>query len=294
MKNSIFYLLVLMLCFASCKQTNEEKVVNENESTEIAAINKVVTDQTTSNPCTDPWDGSNCYCSLEIFPEAAFVWQSSWISYYNYDLNTRKLRDKGLYSNSPQTYFDSETMIKLHREIKDEANAGVLISYITTDNASIDTPPGLAIQNIVDCAVVPGGEIIFVPSGTKLGEEYSTDQGQLDKMTANWLSQNEKNDNVYSIAEGYIYSWEALMNNGRNKNATDIGISANFGLRTLEPGEEDNFKKNPRTMTKAIGKTGSVVYVNVLYFGIEEQNPDGTFSTMLNFAKPCPIYCGDY
>lgn len=296
MKNSIFYCLVLLLIVASCKQDNKEADTSTEES-----VKKEVASKSESRPVV-----TECFSDQKILPEAAFLWQGGWIYLYNFDLFSKEEGDA--YKKSPQTFFDETVMTILYNEVaeEDRANAGVLISYISTPQAANDsfmTPPGLAIQNIVDCNKASGGTIYIYPyqgiNGAKLGEPYNgnpelSNQSDLDVLKQNWVNQittpSEKR-NVYSLTESYIHSWKSLMDNGIGKNATDIGISVNLGLRTLEPGEEDDFPTNPGSNPDGTAGAGAIVYVNVLYFGGTEWKNDDSFPYMDNFARPCPIYC---
>jgi len=280
MKNSILYLLISFLIFTSCKQQNEEKAIVETN-----VVPEVVDQQ---DDCSGDWDPetNNCLCSLQIYGETAFIWQSSWVSYYNYNFDTMK--EDGTYDNSPSFNFNSSDMNTLYKEITDSENSGVLISYIiATPNNEDPQIPGLAIQNIVNCAVDPNGSIFvyyFLESQFNGGDpEGIITQQQLDGYKANWLDANNNNDQVFTIAEGYIYSWSSL----NSINATTEGMTISYGLRTLESGEEAGFIQQGNSD----GRTGSIVYCNIIYGGKSETNADGTSTMLHDFARPCPVYC---
>jgi len=266
----------------------------ESPSKEVTS-DVISTEGTSTNDCTGAWDPelNNCFCSEQIFPETAWMWQSSWVSYYNYDFTTNQ--EGSTYSNSPSFNIASAEMSTLYLEIADATNAGVLISYIIDQNETVPIP-GIAIQNVVNCAVDPDGSIFvvyYLPSQFNGGDfEGIITQSQLNSLQANWVSLNETNaSEVFSIAEGYINSWDSLKPANNSVDATQTGITISYGLRTLEPGEEDNFLANPNA--EPAGMTGSIVYCNILYFGADEsaKNADGANTMLLDFAKPCPTYC---
>lgn len=283
MKNSIFYYLVLSLIVISCKQESDNKTKVSTETVTIEAEG--------SEGDTSGFDGTNCFSSNRIYGETAYMWQAGWVSYYNEYFPESEPRP-----NSPEIKFGSKKMQNLYDEAKQygvPANEmGVIITYIMEDDQP-DSFPYLAIQSIVNCTVVEGG-LIYYKSPTELLDYGPAD---LNGLKQNWLNFLDPNY-VFSVAEAYMYSWEALVTDG---DARESGIAVNYGLRTLGLGEEEDFPSYDAAMENTEGTTeenvdgivGSVVYCNVLYFQGDESDAsaDGSGIALLDFARPCPAYC---
>ena len=256
MKYSILIFTTTLLFTYSC-QPSENKVQN-------AASHSVVTNADTL---------AECFSSSQIYNETAFLWQASWVTYYNQFRN-------GNYLNSPQINFEENLLNQMNAQVLSEADAGVMIWYVMlSENDSI---PSLAVQNTISCIPDTNSIIILAPGNGSANSTISHDD--LRTYRTNWRQSSENNLDVFTPIYGYNYSWTSLRTLLDGNSQAD-GIFINYGLRTIGP-EETYYGTSPFT-----DKTGSVVYCNVLYNSDEEGNP---LAFLLDFAMPCPTYCGTF
>jgi len=259
MKHSLSYCLILYLALASCKPKNEYKNIEESET--------LTTSQTT--------DTLPCFTSYQVFTETAFLWQASWVSYYN--------RFKGgRYNDSPRVSFDEQSLNGLYNEVKNEVHPGVLMWYTLLDQN--DSIPSLAIQNTIACKIDPAGTILLASGNDPTLTVDNISQEYLDSIKHNWHEVGEQNPAVYTEVNGYNYEWDSIQNL-MNLSTGPQAIYIHYGLRTIEPDESANYA----TSTDP-DKTGSIIYCNVIYGNTFEVNPT---ATLLDFAMPCPTFCGD-
>jgi len=273
MKNSILSLCIVAVLFMSCNKTNKKELVvsAQNNTTNKVAV------ETTSD--TTAFDGTNCFSSEDIYGATAFIWQESWVAYYN----EFKPIDHP-YEDSPKISFNGDVMTAINSYFKSRegGNKGVLISYVSQGDGSNNGIPGLAIQTAGDCT--PNDGIIYVSYEDGTNGPISADNLAILKNNwADYTSDLDSDIGGVTLAAGYMYGWDSFSGA-----ALELGISISFGLRTLEPDEVQGFEDSDAL------KTGSVIYCNIMYIGTNEANiTEGSISSapLSDFAKPCPTYC---
>ncbi|MDF1695645.1 MAG: hypothetical protein P1U56_07445 [Saprospiraceae bacterium] len=257
MKYSILYSVLILFVFLNC-----------NESKKSTSIKNLNSSTTTIDSTIVP----DCFASSKIFHQTAYLWQQSWLS-YQHEFNNDSIL------SSPQLNFDEDLLNSMYQYVSDSLFPGVIIWYVMLSES--DPYPSLAIQNTVSCSIDTRSPILL--------STYNSDstsiitQRTLNIYKENWKEKGEETGSVYTPVYGYNYSWNSL-NTLMSQNTIRSGIFISYGLRTIEPGEEGNYDSSDTP------RSGSVVYCNVLYESEHEKNP---LTTLLDFAMPCPEYCGD-
>lgn len=257
MKNSILLFFTLAILTFACKPSIE----NNSATSEITK---------SSSPKADI--SNSCFSSYNIYEETAFIWQSSWVTYYDEYRGAE-------YDDSPQFQFEEVKLNALYSEVSSLSDPGIIIWYVMTDQN--DPYPSLAMQNTASCNIANQGTILM--SHRDGSPNTIISQANLDTYKANWISDGDKNPSVYTEVYGYNYSW-ASVRSLMAENTSSSGIYINYGLRTIGPDESEYFEAN------ATNLTGSVVYCNVIYDSPIEVSPRAMLD---DFAMPCPRFCGD-
>ncbi len=289
MKNSIFYLIIVALIFTSCKEVQDRADKEETVDTEQARTVKETESDT------------SCFSSEGVYPETVWIWSKSWIEYYNSINHTEE-------TTSPDFYFSDENLNTL-QSYNDRA-AGVLIYYIFKEPATEENEkkkiPSLAIINTINCVPVKDCNAVdkkCVLVKWRDGEEHFITIDSLNNYKKYWKENDKKREEImpgYLSVLGYNYSWNTI-NSISNPYG---GLRIKYGVRTLGPGEILNYI--PPSEVIPIDKIGNAVFCNVLV-GWEKTDKDinreKSFrdainnlvvdSEELDFAKPCPAYCGE-
>ena len=139
-----------------------------------------------SNPSENPIDNTqnpddSCFTDYRIFGETAFLWQQSWVSYYN------AFQD-GNYNASPFLRFDKESLDQLYSEVRGQSNTGVLLYYVMQEED--DAYPSLAMRNTVSCQIDTDGTIIMASSDTS--DVRTISQAELTTYMNNWNNTAKK------------------------------------------------------------------------------------------------------
>ena len=258
MKNSILLVFLFIISLAFCTLKDGPK-------------NQSILNKTSSAADSKP----ECFTSYQVYTETAIMWQESWVSYYD------SLRE-GNYDDSPRVSFDALNLNSMYSEVKDSTHPGILMWYTLLD--SNDLIPSLAIQNTVGCKIDSEGTILLASGNDTTHTVNTITQGYLDIIKENWSKSGILTPGVHTKINGYNYEWDSIQQL-MNLSTGPQGLYVHYGLRTMEPSESDNFAtpKNPN-------KTGSIIYCNIIYGDNFETNPS---ATLLDFAMPCPIYCGN-
>ncbi len=260
MKNSILFSFILILSFTSCKQKDSPK--NHSISDVAKSLEDIIADH-------------DCFSSYQIYSETAYLWQEGWVSYYN------RFRG-GSYKNSPRVSFDAQNLNILYNEVKDKEHPGILMWYTLLDPS--DSIPSLAIQNTVACEIDPAGTILLAAGNDVTSTVDTISEGYLDTIKQIWNDAGKLNPNAHTEINGYNYLWDSIQSL-MNLSTGSQGIYIHYGLRTIGPDESSYYG-----LSTDPNKTGSVVYCNVLYGNNFEADSS---ATLLDFAMPCPRFCGD-
>jgi len=188
----------------------------------------------------------------------------------------------GSYDDSPKVTFDEQNLNSLYSEVKEEDHPGVLMWYTLLSPS--DSIPSLAIQNTVECEIDLGGTILLASPNDSTLTVDTISQSYLNTIKDNWSKTSFITPGVYTRINGYNYEWDSIQQL-MNLSAGPQGIYIHYGLRTIGPDEAENYA----TPTDP-DKTGSIIYCNIIYGDNFELNPT---ATLLDFAMPCPEYCGN-
>jgi hypothetical protein len=266
MKNSIIYLLVLMLCIVSCKEQPKETIIETAKDELISKTRSVI-------------DRTNCFASQQIYPQTAWVWSQTWVSAYNY-LNPSFPPT----SSSPELFFKGKDL----SDFKAENATGVLLYYILFNDR--ETIPSLAMINTSGCEIIKcNGKCVLI-SRYDPGKLFSDEDNYItykafEKYQKIWVDSDKEGD-AYALVKGYNYTWVKL----KKLSETGAGIRVKYGARTIEASEEEEYGIENSAIT------GNIIACNVLIGWVREESFEDALRASshedLDFAKPCPEYCG--
>lgn len=278
-------MMALLITITSCKdQPEEEKketIAYENTSTMV-----------------EP-DYNKCYEHESISPDTALLWFNSW-AYAAGGVAG------GEFPEGPELIFSKDNIDKIEPDLK--TNKGVLIYYILkepVDSSSSDEEkiPSLAMIRTQDCTpVIDGcGDHCVLVSWQDTGEqEFLTqkevDDGLLINYRSNWTTYLQTIGEAHIKIEGYFYPWTLIdyLLDKSSLNDKQKAFVIKYGVRTLGPGEINEFEKDPGSEPFIIP-----VLCNVIFPKEEGQSTEDAFNAHaeaigdngFDFAKPCPAYC---
>jgi len=284
MKNLVSLgMMALLIAATSCKDAQKETQTTEPEEKSLE----------------EKIDSKDCYEHESISPDTALLWFNSW-SYAAGGVIG------GEFPDSPEFVFSKDNIDKIEPELK--TNKGALIYYILKDpvtSASTDEEkiPSLAMIRTKDCDPFYGdcGDYCVLVSWRDTGKQEFLTQKELDdgilvNYITNWTTYLNSIDEAVIKVEGYYYPW-TLIDFLLGKSSPIVkqqGIVIKYGVRTLGPGEIQEFEEEPYTEPYIIP-----VLCNVIFPLGEGQSTEEAFQVHaelvgdngFDFAKPCPTYC---
>lgn len=282
MKTSIILLAAVLCLSLSCKEAQKE-VGKEKDKIEVEK-GEVLDD------CIK--------VDKRIYPQTTWIWAESWVSAFNH-IYTDTI------SSSPELYFDKESLTQL----KSNDATGVRLYYILRNES--DKIPSLAMVNIVNCKdkicdekcvlvswVNPETGTWVKPDLPLLPNPAFISYSDFNEYKKNWEIADVKKDGYIQVT-AYNYSWNTINTLSSVEKGMN-GIRVKYGARTIELSEEKEYGVVEKdTVEGKLPITGNIVACNVLLgWNSETKSFKEALIALaedegLDFAKPCPQYCGN-
>jgi hypothetical protein len=282
MKNLLSFSMIALLLLASCKEAQKEEQTTKDEDSSTNDTALII----------------GCYDSSPIHRDTAEIWFNSWV----YAANS--IMDEATITNSPDVHFSKDNINLMMPTLKE--NNGALIYYILRKpyvkerNGQIGNPtPSLALIGTDKCdSTLPSCNqncvlVSWYSSDEFVGFQEFIDKSLLDGYRKNWTDYLDSIKEAHVKIKGYSYSWSLiyyLLNGDSAARKPKDEIVVKYGVRTLGPGEIDQFVREGEPVDPAVGLP--VLCNVILGKDFEVEMADALAATEeYNFAKPCPHYC---
>lgn len=272
-------IMALLVVTSSCKDQPEE---TEVEKQNIESREAVLAEETTKK-------NTDCYDEAFIHNDTAKLWYNSFVYAGEDILGTPIPADL-------EVRFPKDMIIELKRRTRG-IDAGIRLYYILFDET--ERIPSLAMVLTRNCKAdyeeCDKKCVLFSSYSSEKndidGLQGWMDHNELKKYTKNWTKFIEGIDKFTVKVEGYNYAWTTIFD---SMEVFDEFV-VRYGVRTLGPGEIDEFKEKGKSDDTNDSDiiVGQPVLCNVIVARKEDQTTDEAFDETqeFDFAKPCPHFC---